>query len=78
MVYLEAAIQGFSFIQSSYFSYTWGITMREVGGIRAASSLSVVSVEVVSFVGFSEVFFLFYYFFCEPAVFEELSLVAAL
>ena len=52
--------------------------MREVGGIRAASSLSVVLVEVVSFVGFSEVFFLFYYFFCESAVFEELSLVAAL
>ena len=52
--------------------------MREVGGIRAAGSLSVVLVEVVSFVGFSKVFFLFYYFFCEPAVFEELSLVAAL
>ena len=57
MVYLEAVIQGFSL--NSYFIYTWGISV--IGSISsgAAGTLSAVLVEVGSFVGVSQVFYLF-------------------
>ena len=59
MVYLEAVIQGFSLKKLFYFIYTLGIPV--VGSIssRAAGTMSAVLVEVGSFVGVSQVFYLF-------------------
>ena len=59
MVYLEAVIQGFSLKKLFYFIYTLGIPV--VGSIssRAAGTMSAVLVEVGSFVGISQVCYLF-------------------
>ena len=59
MVYLEAVIQEFSLKHLFYFIYTWGIPV--VGSIssRAAGTISAILVRLGSFVGVSQVFYLF-------------------
>ena len=65
MLYLEAAIQGFSLKKVNLFMYTWGIPAVELISNKTAGSMSTVLVGVGIFVGISQVFFLFYYLLCE-------------
>ena len=65
MVYLEAAIQGFSL--KYQFSFRKQLE-NSCGGLissKAACCISADFVEVVSFIDVTQVFCLFYYLFCE-------------
>ena len=72
MVCLKAAIQGFSLKQSFYFMYTWGIPVVEFISSRAAGTMPAILMGVVSFVGVSQVFCLFYYLLRERFFGEQL------
>ena len=67
MLYLEAAIQGFSLKYSFSFKFSWGIPVwgAKLISSKAAGCISVVLVEEGSFMGVPQVFCLFYYLFCQ-------------
>ena len=56
--------------------YTWGKPVVEFISSRAAGTMPAIYMGVVSFVGVSQVFCLFYYLLCERLFFGELPFVA--
>ena len=65
MINLEAAIQRYSLKKPIHLMYIWGIPVVGLISSKAAGSMSAILVGVGSFVGVSQVFFLFYYLLCE-------------
>ena len=64
MVYLEAAIRGFSLEKVNLFYVYLGIPVVGLISSKAAGSMTDVFSGVGSFVGISQVFFLFLYLLC--------------
>ena len=64
MVYLEAAIQGFSLEKVNLFYVYLGIPVVGLISCKAAGSMTAVLLGIGSFVGISQVFYLFLYLLC--------------